>query len=208
MTQKSSGYIKQESTKQKGGIPSGYRKAVILKYRDTLTHQKTADKNTHTEKERERKTDTHKHTEKDTEKKEREREKKERERKKKEREREKERNKEKRESWGSRASKGGTAPTGPGSFQKWNTTNSHRHPGIASGSCQKLDKTKKERNLGAGQAQQKLTTNNHTYHQEAFKSGTRPNPQQIQSNTNQKDMSHLWQLKAAKGGTFHTTVVL
>ena len=53
MTQKSSGYIKQESTQQKGGIPSGYRRAVILKYRDTLTgkahttnHQpgKTADK--------------------------------------------------------------------------------------------------------------------------------------------------------------------
>ena len=53
MTQKSSGYIKQESTQQKGDIPPGHRRAVILKYIDPLTgkahttnHQpgKTADK--------------------------------------------------------------------------------------------------------------------------------------------------------------------
>ena len=63
MTQKSSGYIKQESTQQKGGIPSGHRRAVILKYRDPLTgkahttnHQpgKTADKK-HREREKKEK---------------------------------------------------------------------------------------------------------------------------------------------------------
>ena len=71
----------------------------------------------------------------------------------KERERKKERKKEKRESWGE------GQQWGEGSrdrqFQKWYTTKPPQQSHIPSGSFQKLYKTKKERKLGAGQAQKK-----------------------------------------------------